>query len=651
MKLDQGIIDSLVDSFMQAKVDRSIKEHSLYDKKIDVDFADALNQHFKEALKNDSFPNLLKQSNEALINKAEILSNNLDEAINQDDKASIAKNLLEKHILSLNYLISKLDKSANLVSKKLKFLNKQDENHNFEPNDIDSFQDNIETLNETHGLPLNKEGIKNLTKNFSHAIMITAKQQYGLNTPLKLVKTKDDERSVEHILTSDSHIIGKRIKVGDKSFSVGILNDEIRQEYEIVPCSPSQRKVENREIITLKTAFENFTANTSVSQKWSSSTMDLVNIVGNILFKFFHPSKDITTISRDDLLKFRNTLALIPTKLNQKAKYKDKSLEQIISLGKNDPKLSQVTIQKYMIRVIQFFKYCYNSDYISKSIINDLNVKVEINPMERKVLPYSKEEANAIFKIVQNFKETNKSPITIQKYMIRVIQFFKYCYNSDYISKSIINDLNVKVEINPMERKVLPYSKEEANAIFKIVQNFKETNKSPSKRINANDLYYITMIAAYSGMRINEIVQLRARDIVQHNNVLCFSINRDDGKSTKNINSIRLVPVHSKLIELGLMEFVKQRASANKSIFKVSNKDFSEIFRSQIQRKLISSDKQKTFYSFRHYFIDTLVQQEVEPNIIAQIVGHEKQYKILLGTYATNINASVLKAKVEMVSY
>ncbi len=558
MKLNQGIIDSLVDSFMQAKIDKSIKEHSLFDKKIDIDFADALNQHFKEALKNDSFPELLKQSNEALINKAKILSNNLDEAIDQDDKASIAQTLLEKHILSLNYLISKLDKSTNLVSKKLKFLNKQDENHSFESNNIDSFQDNIETLDETHGLPLNKEGIKNLTKNFSHAIITTAKQQYGLNTPIKLIKTKDDERSVEQILTSGSHIIGKRIKVGDKSFSVGILNDEIRQEYEIVPCSTSQRKAESKEIITLKTAFENFIANTSISQKWSNSTMDLVNIVGNILFKFFNPGKEITAISRDDLLKFRNTLALIPTKLNQKAKYKDKSLEQIIHIGKNDPKLSQVTIQKYMIRVIQFFKYCYNSDYISKSIINDLNVKVEINPMERKILPYSKDEANSI---------------------------------------------------------------------FKIVQNFKDTNKSPSKRINANDLYYITMIAAYSGMRINEIVQLRARDIIQHNNVLCFSINRDDGKSTKNINSIRLVPVHSKLIELGLMEFVRQRASINKSIFKVSNKDFSEIFRSQIQRKLISSDKQKTFYSFRHYFIDTLVQQEVEPNIIAQIVGHEKQYK------------------------
>ena len=582
MKLNQGIIDSLVDSFMQAKIDKSIKEHSLYDKKIDIEFADALNRHFKEALKDNTFPDLLNKSNETLNSMAKILSNSLDKAIDQDDKASIAQTLLEKHILSLNYLISKLDKSTNLVSKRLKFLSKQDESYKFEPTGIDSFQDNINALDEANGLPLKKEDIKNLAKNFSHAIMATAEQQYGLNTPFKLVKTKGDERSAEQILSANSHLIGKRIKVGDSCFGMGSLNDEIVQEYEIVPCSPSQRKVESREIITLKTAFENFTANTSVSQKWSSSTMYLVNIVGNILFKFFHPNKDITSISRDDLLKFRNTLAHIPTKLNQKAKYKDKSLEQIIHMGKNDAKLSQVTIQKYMIRVVQFFKYCYNSDYISKSIVNDLSVKVEINPMERKVLPYSKEEANAI---------------------------------------------------------------------FKIVQNFKETNKSPSKRISANDLYYITMIAAYSGMRINEIVQLRARDIVQHNNVLCFSINREDGKSTKNINSIRLVPVHSKLIELGLMEFVKQRASANKSIFKVSNKDFSEIFRSQIQRKLISSDKQKTFYSFRHYFIDTLVQQEVEPNIIAQIIGHEKQYKILLGTYATNINASVLKAKVEMVCY
>ena len=101
MKLNQGIIDSLVDSFMQAKIDKSIKEHSLYDKKIDIDFADALNKHFKEALKDNTFPDLLNKSNETLNSMAKILSNSLDKAIDQDDKASIAQTLLEKHILSL----------------------------------------------------------------------------------------------------------------------------------------------------------------------------------------------------------------------------------------------------------------------------------------------------------------------------------------------------------------------------------------------------------------------------------------------------------------------------------------------------------------------------------------------------------------------
>ena len=62
---------------------------------------------------------------------------------------------------------------------------------------IDSFQDNINALDEASGLPLNKEDIKSLAKNFSHVIMLAAEQQYGLNTPFKLVKTKGDERNAE----------------------------------------------------------------------------------------------------------------------------------------------------------------------------------------------------------------------------------------------------------------------------------------------------------------------------------------------------------------------------------------------------------------------------------------------------------------------
>ena len=98
----------------------------------------------------------------------------------------------------------------------------------------------------------------------------------------------------------------------------------------------------------------------------------------------------MSLISRDDLLRFRNILFQVPTKLNQKNKYKGKNLEQILHIGKNDSKLSKVTVQKYMIRVAQFFNYSYDSGYIGKIITNNINVKIEIDPTDRKVLPCSK---------------------------------------------------------------------------------------------------------------------------------------------------------------------------------------------------------------------------------------------------------------------
>lgn len=572
MKLDGKIIDSLVDSFMQAKVDKSIKEHSLYDKKIDVDFADALNRHFKEALQDNQMPKLLEPS-------VEILEKDIG-PIGDEDRATVTHALLEKNILSLNYLIAKLEKNANLTAKRLKFLSEQDSSRKFESKEIRSFQDDIGVLDEIGGLPLNRQGVKELIDTFAHAMAVAAQKEHGLNTELGLVKTKADERETKDIMLGKKQNIAQSIRVGKETFGAGTLGNNIVERYEIVPLA-SQIPTGSQNNIILRVAFDTFIQNTSKNEKWSKSTLELVNSVKNLLFKFFGEEMSVSLISRDDLLKFRDILFQMPTKLNQKNKYKGKNLEQILHLGKNDSKLSEVTVQKYMIRVAQFFNYSYDSGYIGKSITNNINVKIEIDPTDRKVLPYSKEEAQTI---------------------------------------------------------------------FKIVQDFKNTNRSPSKRINANDLYYITMIAAYSGMRINEITQLRYKDILRRNGILCFNINREEGKTTKNTNSIRVVPIHSKLLELGLIEFIDTRKNG-KTIFGVNNKIFSEIFRNQIQRKRICKDKEKTFYSFRHYFIDYLVQREVETNVIAQIVGHEKQYKILLNAYAKPINPDILKAKIEMVEY
>ncbi len=587
MNLSDNIIQSFVNSFMKVKLSKSIKEHSLLNKKMDVEFLNALNDYFKQSLIDGDLPQILIKDISNITNTAG--------ALGSKDKENIGQTLLEKNILTLNYLVSKLEKSSVLFDDKREHCFLEDGSNDtkatpssFDAKDIDSFQENIKELENSGCLPITDGQLKAMAQRISETVYAILDQKYGSTSNLKLVRTKNDHRSMEDIIMDPNPPKNIKIKLDDdSSFSIFNPSAKITKEYEIrqvlqaTSGSSNQFSALNLEDQkSLKDAFEIFETNTKRADKWSPDTQRLVTGVKKLLFLYFNEDTPVYRITRDNLLEFRDLLYKIPTKLAQKSRYKDKSLSQILKLGEKDDKLSEPTIQKYMIRVIQFFNYCLDSGYIGKSITAKMNVKIGIDPSERAVLPY---EAS------------------------------------------------------------------EARKIFEIVTGIKQSGKSPSSRIEASELYYVTMIAAYSGMRIKEITQLHKEDIVLKDGIYCFNINTNDGKTTKTKNSIRFVPIHSKLIDLGLLEYVNSKKSGN--IFKVSNKDFSEIFRSQIQRKFIDKDSKKTFYSFRHYFIDYLVQREVEANLIAQIVGHEKQYKILLNTYAKPINANTLKSKVEMVSY
>ena len=590
MNLSDSIIQSFVNSFMKVKLSKSIKEHSLLNKKMDVEFLNALNDYFKQSLIDGDLPQILIKDISNITNTAG--------ALGGKDKENIGQTLLEKNILTLNYLVSKLEKSSVLFDdKREQYFLEDDSSDNltkhakpssFDAKDIASFQENIKELEDSGYLPITDGQLKAMAQRISETVYAILDQKYGSTSNLKLVRTKNDHRSMEDIILDPNPPKNIKIKLDDdSSFSIFNPSAKITKEYEIrqvlqaTSGSSNQFSALNLEDQkSLKDAFEIFETNTKRADKWSPDTQRLVTCVKKLLFLYFNEDTPVHKITRDNLLEFRELLYKIPTKLAQKSRYKDKNLSQILKLGEKDDKLSEPTIQKYMIRVIQFFNYCFGSGYISRSITAKMNVKIDIDPSERAVLPYDVSEARKI---------------------------------------------------------------------FEIVTSIKQSGKSPSSRIEASELYYVTMIAAYSGMRIKEITQLHKEDIALKDGIYCFNINTNDGKTTKTKNSIRFVPIHSKLIDLGLLEYVNSKKSGN--IFKVSNKDFSEIFRSQIQRKFIDKDSKKTFYSFRHYFIDYLVQREVEANLIAQIVGHEKQYKILLNTYAKPINANTLKAKVEMVSY
>jgi len=72
----------------------------------------------------------------------------------------------------------------------------------------------------------------------------------------------------------------------------------------------------------------------------------------------------------------------------------------------------------------------------------------------------------------------------------------------------------------------------------------------------------VPLIGLYSGMRLGEIIQLYVVDVKLEDAIYYFNVTPSpsdetgpDVKSVKNLSSIRIVPVHSELIKLGLFVF------------------------------------------------------------------------------------------------
>src|SRR3546814_6367735 len=76
---------------------------------------------------------------------------------------------------------------------------------------------------------------------------------------------------------------------------------------------------------------------------------------------------------------------------------------------------------------------------------------------------------------------------------------------------------------------------------------------------------WLPLIALYSGMRLEEIARLRpGRDIEKIAGIWCFRIQEHDDPepwSPKSEAGERIVPIHSRHIELGLLDLAKRRSA------------------------------------------------------------------------------------------
>jgi integrase len=155
----------------------------------------------------------------------------------------------------------------------------------------------------------------------------------------------------------------------------------------------------------------------------------------------------------------------------------------------------------------------------------------------------------------------------------------------------------------------------------------------PAKHTPDTALPWVALMALYTGMRLEEVAQLTTADVREETangaTVWCIDVHNGGENKLKNETSARLVPIHSELVRLGLLDYVKalpkgplfpgltRRESKGGKI----GARVGELFR----KKLVSLKLKRDglcFHSFRHNVSNSFDVAGVPQSDAARILGH-----------------------------
>lgn len=146
--------------------------------------------------------------------------------------------------------------------------------------------------------------------------------------------------------------------------------------------------------------------------------------------------------------------------------------------------------------------------------------------------------------------------------------------------------------------------------------------------------YWLPLLGLCTGARINELAQLHLNDVSQSDDVWYIDINRKTpDKSLKNDWSARKVPLHSRLIELGFVEWCHElRAVGFQRVFPELSwnstnryaKDPIRVMSQYLESLDMPRDGTKVFHSFRHGINNALQKRTSMPDWMRKrFMGHE----------------------------
>ncbi len=226
---------------------------------------------------------------------------------------------------------------------------------------------------------------------------------------------------------------------------------------------------------------------------------------------------------------------------------------------------------------------------------------------------------------------------SVNRYLSSLSTFCKWMVNNGYLDQNPVAGMSLAKETGST---TLPFSTDQLNELFRspLFTGCQSADvwSQMAKRGNIlirDHRYWVPLIMLFSGARPGEIGQLNLLDFRQQDGrwIMHITTEGDGEKRTKTKGSMRVVPIHPKLIELGLIKYQESQADAGETeLFPNAIRnargqmmaDFSREFSRYLTRIRLKQGRGISLYSFRHGAADALRRAGYLDEQFGMILGH-----------------------------
>lgn len=186
------------------------------------------------------------------------------------------------------------------------------------------------------------------------------------------------------------------------------------------------------------------------------------------------------------------------------------------------------------------------------------------------------------------------------------------------LAKNVAERITIDVKAKPSERR-RGYTDEEAIVLLRDARGQKTAHRR-----------WVPWLCAYTGARVSEICQLRAEDVREVESIWCLAFTAEAG-SLKNVNSERLVPIHSAILAEGFLDFV--RKSKNGPLFADLSPDRfgsrggngTKVLGRWVRDLGITDGRISPNHSWRHRLKTAARRHGLATDIVDAIAGHQRR--------------------------